>query len=30
MEEFVVLFSSLPEAVKSQARKAYRLWRRDP
>ena len=29
-EEFVGLFSALPDAVKSQTRKAYRLWRRNP
>jgi hypothetical protein len=29
-EGFVALFAALPEAVKAQARKAYRLWRENP
>ena len=29
-EEFVQLFSKLPESVQDQARKNYRLWRADP
>jgi hypothetical protein len=28
-EEFVALFARLPELVKNQARKNYRLWRAD-
>jgi hypothetical protein len=28
-EEFVRLFSRLPEAIQSQARRSYRLWRAD-
>lgn len=29
-EEFVALFSALPDAVKAQTRKAHGLWRRNP
>ena len=29
-DEFLAWFARLPEAVKSQARKAYRHWRDDP
>ncbi len=29
-EDFIALFARLPDAVKEQARKAYRLWRHDP
>jgi hypothetical protein len=29
-EDFLACFGRLPEAVKAQARKAYRLWRQNP
>ncbi len=29
-EEFLACFARLPDAVKTQARKAYRLWRNNP
>jgi len=29
-EDFVACFSRLPETVKTQARKGYRLWRSNP
>ena len=29
-EDFVDRFSELPDAVKAQARKCYRLWKDDP
>jgi hypothetical protein len=29
-EDFLVCFARLPDAVKVQARKAYRLWRDNP
>jgi hypothetical protein len=29
-DDFLVCFLRLPEAVKSQARKSYQLWRTDP
>jgi hypothetical protein len=29
-EDFVARFAALPDAVKAQARKAYRLWRASP
>ena len=29
-EDFVACFAALPESVKAQARKAYRLWRENP
>ena len=29
-ESFIALFAALPDAVKAQARKAYRLWRQNP
>lgn len=29
-ESFIALFLALPDAVKAQARKAYRLWRQNP
>ena len=29
-DDFVALFGLLPERVKRQARKGYRLWREDP
>ncbi len=29
-DEFLVCFARLPDGVKEQARKAYRLWRDDP
>ena len=29
-EDFLACFGALPESVKAQARKAYRLWRQDP
>lgn len=29
-EEFVACFARLPDAVKAQARKSYRLWRDNP
>ena len=29
-EDFVARFADLPDAVKVQARKAYRLWRQNP
>ena len=29
-EEFVVCFAKLPDAVKAQARKNYRLWKANP
>lgn len=29
-EPFLECFAALPETVKNQARKAYRLWRQDP
>lgn len=29
-EDFLACFARLPEAVKAQARKSYRLWRDNP
>ena len=29
-EDFLACFGQLPDAVKAQARKAYRLWRENP
>jgi hypothetical protein len=29
-DDFVACFARLPEAVKAQARKCYRLWRENP
>jgi hypothetical protein len=29
-DDFLACFARLPEAVKAQARKAYRLWRENP
>lgn len=29
-ENFVECFARLPDAVKAQARKSYRLWKQDP
>ena len=29
-EDFLSCFATLPEAVKRQARKSYRLWKNDP
>ena len=29
-EDFLACFARLPDAVKAQARKAYRLWRDNP
>jgi hypothetical protein len=29
-EDFVACFARLPDSVKAQARKNYRLWRTDP
>jgi hypothetical protein len=29
-EDFVACFAALPDAVKTQARKCYRLWRTNP
>jgi hypothetical protein len=29
-EDFLACFGRLPDAVKAQARKAYRLWRESP
>ena len=29
-DDFVACFAKLPDAVKAQARKAYRLWRQNP
>jgi hypothetical protein len=29
-EDFVACFARLPDAVKAQARKSYRLWRDNP
>ena len=29
-EDFLACFGRLPDAVKAQARKAYRLWRENP
>lgn len=29
-EDFLACFARLPDAVKTQARKAYRLWRDNP
>ncbi len=29
-DDFLACFAKLPEAVKEQARKAYKLWRADP
>jgi hypothetical protein len=29
-EDFLACFAVLPEAIKDQARRAYRLWRQNP
>jgi hypothetical protein len=29
-EDFLACFAALPEPVKAQARKTYRLWRQNP
>jgi hypothetical protein len=29
-EDFLACFEKLPDAIKEQARKSYRLWKKDP